>query len=70
MIMPSTPRRTLIASLAAAAMGADRHVDRAPCAGMTSPPLGTSLVMYVPDFIWAGDRDAAVGDVPADGHGS
>ena len=22
-------------------------------AGMTVPPLGTSLVIYVPDFIWA-----------------
>ncbi len=52
MIMPSTPRRTLVASLAAAAM-APIGMGIAHLAGMTVPPLGTSLVIYVPDFIWA-----------------
>ena len=52
MIMPSTPRRTLIASLAAAAMG-PIGMGIAQLAGRDVPPLSTTLVLYIPDFVWA-----------------
>ena len=52
MIMPSTPRRTLIASLVAAAMG-PIGMGIAQLAGRDVPPLGTTLVLYFPDFVWA-----------------
>jgi serine/threonine-protein kinase len=52
MIMPATPRRTLIGSLIAASMGP------AGMAGLalfdsTVPPLPTVIVLYLPNFIWA-----------------
>jgi serine/threonine-protein kinase len=52
MIMPATPRRTLIGSLIAASMGP------AGMAGLalfdsTVPPLSTVIVLYLPNFIWA-----------------
>jgi serine/threonine-protein kinase len=52
MIMPATPRRTLIASLIAASMGP------AGMAGLALfdravPPLSTVIVLYLPNFIWA-----------------
>ena len=53
MIMPSTPRRTLIASLVAASMG-PIGMGIARLIGMTVPPLSTTAVLYLPDFIWAG----------------
>jgi tRNA A-37 threonylcarbamoyl transferase component Bud32 len=52
MIMPSTPRRTLIASLVAAAMG-PIGMGAAHLAGRDVPPLATTLVLYIPDFVWA-----------------
>jgi serine/threonine-protein kinase len=52
MIMPSTPRRTLIASLAAASMG-PLGMAIAAVVGFPVPPLGTVLVVYLPNFIWA-----------------
>ena len=52
MIMPSTPRRTLTASLVAAAMG---PVGMAILyfAGRTAPPPGTILVLCLPNVVWA-----------------
>lgn len=52
MIMPATPRRTLIGSLMAASMGP------AGMAGLalfdnTVPPLQTVIVLYLPNVIWA-----------------
>ena len=52
MIMPSTPRRTLIASLVAAAMG-PIGMGIAWLSGWMVPTLGTMLVLYIPDFVWA-----------------
>ncbi len=52
MIMPSTPRRTLIASLAAAAMG-PIGMGIAWLSGWTVPTLGAMLAIYLPNFIWA-----------------
>jgi serine/threonine-protein kinase len=52
MIMPSSPRRTLIASLIAAAMG-PIGVLIMYLVGQPVPPLGTVLVVYLPNFIWA-----------------
>ena len=52
MIMPSTPRRTLIASLVAAAM-APIGIGIASLLGRPVPPLGTTLVLCLPSFIWA-----------------
>ncbi len=52
MIMPSTPRRTLTASLVAAAMG-PIGMGIAQLAGRDVPPLSTTLVLYIPDFVWA-----------------
>ena len=52
MIMPSTPRRTLIASLVAATMG-PLGMGTAALLGWPVPPLGTTLVLYLPNFIWA-----------------
>jgi tRNA A-37 threonylcarbamoyl transferase component Bud32 len=53
MIMPSTPRRTLIASMAAAAMGPVAMMI-AGLTGRDVPPIGALLVIYLPNFIWAG----------------
>ena len=52
MIMPSTPRRTLIASFAAAAIG-PVAMGIASLAGRPVPSFGTLLVLYLPNFIWA-----------------
>jgi tRNA A-37 threonylcarbamoyl transferase component Bud32 len=52
MIMPSTPRRTLIGCLAAAVMG-PVAMGIASLAGQAAPPLATVLVLYSPNFIWA-----------------
>ena len=52
MIMPSTPRRTLIASLVAAAMG-PIGMGVAYLLGRPVPPMSTTLVLYLPTFIWA-----------------
>jgi serine/threonine-protein kinase len=52
MIMPSTPRRTLISSLIAASMG-PVGTGIAFLLGRPVPPLATTLVMYLPTFIWA-----------------
>ncbi|HEX6164865.1 MAG TPA: serine/threonine-protein kinase [Vicinamibacterales bacterium] len=52
MIMPSTPRRTLIASLVAASMG-PIAMGVAGLLGRPTPALGTTLVLYLPNFIWA-----------------
>ena len=52
MIMPSAPRRTLIASLIAAAMG-PIGVVIVSLFGGPLPPLGTVLVIHLPNFIWA-----------------
>jgi tRNA A-37 threonylcarbamoyl transferase component Bud32 len=52
MIMPSTPRRTLIASLVAAAMGPIGMI-LAGALGRQVPPISTTLVLYMPTFIWA-----------------
>jgi hypothetical protein len=66
MIMPGTPRRTLIASLAAAAMG-PAGMAIAYWLGRPVPSVGTILVLYLPNFICCGRGDAAVGDVSAHG---
>ena len=52
MIMPGSPRRTLIASLAAAAMG-PVAIAVAAALGKPVPPLGVTLARYLPTFIWA-----------------
>jgi serine/threonine-protein kinase len=52
MIMPSTPRRTLIGSLIVASMG-PIGMTIAELAGRPVPPLATTLVLYMPNFIWA-----------------
>jgi tRNA A-37 threonylcarbamoyl transferase component Bud32 len=52
MIMPNTPRRTLIGCLAAAAMG-PVAMGIASAAGQAMPPLPTVLVLYLPNFLWA-----------------
>ena len=52
MMMPSTPSRTLMASLVAAAMG-PIGMGVAQLAGRAVPPIGTTLVLDMPNFIWA-----------------
>ncbi|HJU42860.1 MAG TPA: serine/threonine-protein kinase [Vicinamibacterales bacterium] len=52
MIMPSSPRRTFIASLAAAAMG-PIGIGIAALAGARMPPLSVVSILYLPNFIWA-----------------
>ena len=52
MIMPSTPRRTLTASLAAAAMGPVGMMVMY-YSGRPAPPPGTILVLCLPNFVWA-----------------
>lgn len=52
MIMPSTPRRTLIGSLIVASMG-PIGMTIAELAGQPVPPPATTLVLYMPNFIWA-----------------
>jgi eukaryotic-like serine/threonine-protein kinase len=52
MIMPSTPRRTLIGSLLVASMG-PIAISIAGVLGRPIPPLATILVLYLPNFIWA-----------------
>jgi hypothetical protein len=52
MIMPGSPRRTLVASLAAAAMG-PIGIAIASASGRPVPPAYVTLVLYLPNFIWA-----------------
>ena len=52
MIMPATPRRTLIASLIAASMG-PIGIAAAAMFGRAVPPLATVIVLFLPNFIWA-----------------
>ena len=52
MIMPGSPRRTLIASLAAAAMG-PIGIAATALSGQPVPPVSVVLVLYSPNFIWA-----------------
>jgi hypothetical protein len=52
MIMPTTPRRTLIGSLIAAAMG-PVGMGIAYLLGRPVLPAGTAFVLYLPAFIWA-----------------
>ena len=52
MIMPTTPRRTLIGSLIAAAMG-PLSIGIAYLAGRPILSPGAALVLYLPNFIWA-----------------
>ena len=52
MIMPSTPRRTLIASLIAAAMG-PIGLGIMGLLGRPVPALGAIMALYLPNFIWA-----------------
>lgn len=52
MIMPSTPRRTLVGSLIAAAMG-PAAMWIAHLSGLPAPPVATTLVLYLPNAIWA-----------------
>jgi serine/threonine-protein kinase len=52
MIMPGSPRRTLIASLAAAAMS-PVALTAAYFLGKPVPPLGVAFVIYLPNFVWA-----------------
>jgi tRNA A-37 threonylcarbamoyl transferase component Bud32 len=53
MIMPNSPRKTLMASLAAAAMG-PLGVWMAHLRGFEVPTVGHTLLMHIPNFIWAG----------------
>lgn len=48
MIMPGTPRRTLISSVVAASMGPVAMIVAA-LAGRDVPPLGALLVIYLPN---------------------
>ena len=59
MIMPNTPRKTLIASLAAAAMG-PIGVWVAALRGLPVPSAAATLVLFLPNFIWA-----AIATLPA-----
>jgi tRNA A-37 threonylcarbamoyl transferase component Bud32 len=52
MIMPATPRRTLIGSLVAASMG-PIGMALIGATGRAVPPLSTIVVLYLPNFIWA-----------------
>ena len=52
MIIPSSPRRTLLASLAAAAMGPIAYLF-AYLFGQPVPSPGVVLILHVPNFIWA-----------------
>lgn len=52
MIMPSSPRRTLIASLVAASMG-PLGLFIVYLSGRPVPAAGVVLVIYLPNFIWA-----------------
>ena len=52
MIMPNTPRKTLLASLAAATMG-PIGTWIAYLRGFDTPTVGQSIVLYLPNFIWA-----------------
>jgi serine/threonine-protein kinase len=53
MIMPNTPRKTLITSLAAAAMG-PVGVWVAHLRGFEVPAVGPTLLLFIPNFLWAG----------------
>ena len=59
MIVPSSPRRTLIGSLVAATMPVVVSTTLY-LAGLTLPSLDTLLVMYLPNYVWA-----AVATLPA-----
>ena len=52
MIMPTTPRRTLIGSLMAAAMG-PIAMGIAYLLGRPVLSPGVTFVLYLPNFIWA-----------------
>jgi serine/threonine-protein kinase len=52
MIMPATPRRTLIGSLIAASMG-PVGMGVSAIFGRDVPPIPTVMVLYLPNFIWA-----------------
>ena len=52
MIMPTTPRRTLIGSLIAAAMG-PVAVGIASLLGRSVLSPGAAFVLYLPNFVWA-----------------
>ena len=52
MIMPATPRRTLIGSLIAASMG-PIAMGMAALLGRAVVSPGVALVLYLPNFIWA-----------------
>jgi serine/threonine-protein kinase len=52
MIMPGSPRRTLIASLAAAAMG-PIGIGVVALSGRPVPALSVVFILYLPNFIWA-----------------
>ena len=52
MIMPSSPRRTLIASLVAASLGPIALIV-AGRFGQPVPSIGVILVLHIPNFIWA-----------------
>jgi hypothetical protein len=53
MIMPNTPRKTLIASMLAALLG-PLCVWFAHLRGMDVPAPAVTLLMFLPNFIWAG----------------
>jgi serine/threonine-protein kinase len=53
MIMPNSPRKTLGVSLAAAAMG-PLGVWAAYLRGFEVPAVGHTLLMSIPNFLWAG----------------
>jgi tRNA A-37 threonylcarbamoyl transferase component Bud32 len=53
MIMPNSPRKTLMASLAAAAMG-PLGVWIAHLRGFEVPTVGHTMLMMIPNFLWAG----------------
>ena len=59
MIMPTTPRRTLVGSLIAASMG-PIGVGILYLLGRPVPPLNVTVLYYVPTYIWA-----AVATLPA-----
>ncbi len=53
MIMPNTPRKTLVTSLVAAAMG-PAGMWAASLRGFDVPGVGQTLLIFLPNFIWAG----------------
>jgi eukaryotic-like serine/threonine-protein kinase len=59
MIMPNTPRKTLITSLVAAAMG-PAGMWVASLRGFAVPGVGQTLLLFLPNFLWA-----AIATLPA-----